>query len=86
MPNNVNTASGNLRISNTVIYKNQGVNLSQPYIEEHANDILGGFNDCSLVKLNSVPNKFNADTMILEFDVSPLVGSQFIMKCKYLKL
>ena len=85
MPNNVNTAPGNLKISQNVIYDNESTNNSQPYIEEHTNDILGGFNDCSGVKLNA-GGIFNGDTMILNFHVSPLTGSQYDMKAKYKKI
>lgn len=84
IPNNVNTAAGNVKVSNSVIYVNESTNHSQPYIEEHTNDVLGGFNDCSKVKLNG-SNYFNADTLILNFHVTPLTGSQFDMKCKYKK-
>lgn len=84
IPNNVNTAAGNVKVSANVIYVNESTNHSQPYIEEHTNDILGGFNDCSKVKLNG-SNKFSGDTMILNFHVTPLAAPQFDMKCKYKK-
>jgi hypothetical protein len=41
IPNNVNTAAGNVKISANVIYVNESINHSQPYIEEHANNVLG---------------------------------------------
>ena len=85
IPNNVNTVNGNVKISNSVIYANESTNKSQPYIEEHHNDILGGFNDCSKVKINGL-NYFSSDTMILNFHITPTTGSQYDMRTKYLKL
>lgn len=84
IPNNVNSAPGNVRISATVIYQNEGINHSQPYIQEHRDTISTGFIESSNVSLNGA-NRFHGDTLLLNYHVSPLTGPHYDMHVKYLK-
>lgn len=78
--NSVNQKPGQLRITANVTYQNEGVNLSQPYIEERSNVISYGFIECSKVNLQG--GLFYADTMEIRFRVT---GFTQTIKCKYKK-
>jgi len=84
MPNNYNTLAGKLRISRSVIFYNQNTNHTQPYIKTYQELIMDGFVGDPYVKVNN-GNYFAGDTMVINFNVTPLVGSSYDMKCKYLK-
>jgi len=81
IPNNFNTVSGKVKLSSTVIFYNENTNHNQPYIEWYNNIISGFYGDS---KCNG-GGTFNGDTLSLSFNVDPLVGNNFVMKCKYLK-
>jgi len=84
IPNNYDQSQGKVRVSKTVVYVNESANKNQPYIKEYRSVIYDGFISSSKVKLNN-SNVFSGDTIILNFHVSPLQGSQYDMKCKYIK-
>lgn len=84
MPNNYNTLAGKLRISRSVIFYNQNVNHTQPYIKTYQQMIMDGFVGDPYVKVNN-GNYFSGDTMVINFNITPLVGSSYDMTCKYLK-
>ncbi len=83
--NNYSTQPGEMRVSKTAVYKDGGTNHNQPYIKVYRDTISDGFNGSSLVTLNG-SNWFRGDTLIVNFHVSPLTGSQYNQQCKYLKL
>lgn len=82
--NNYNSQSGYLKISAGVVYKNSGVNHSQPYIEVHNDTIRNGFIECPTLWYGT--GSFSSDTLIMGFGVQPVTGSAYSMKCKYKKL
>jgi len=81
IPNNFNTISGKVKLSSTVIFYNESTNHNQPYIEWYNNIVSGFYGDS---KCNG-GGTFKGDTLSLSFNVDPLVGNNFVMKCKYLK-
>lgn len=83
--NNYSAQPGEMRISKTAVYKDGSGNHNQPYIKVYRDTIHDGFNSSSLVVLNG-SNWFKGDTLILNFHVSPLTGSQYNQQCKYRKL
>lgn len=83
--NNFSASPGELRISNTNVFKDEGVNKIQPYVKEYRDTIYDGFNGSSKVKLNG-SNFFKGDTILLNFHIVPVSGTQYDMYCKYLKL
>lgn len=86
IPNNINAILGCAKISSSVIYTNEGVNHSQPYIEVFNNTIPDGFIESGKVALNSNGSKFNGDTLIINFSVYPSSGPVYSMTNKYKKL
>jgi len=83
--NNYSSQPGEMRVSKTAVYKDGSTNHNQPYIKVYRDNISDGFNNSSLIVLNS-GNIFSGDTLMLNFHVSPLTGTQYNQKCKYLKL
>lgn len=84
IPNNYNSTSGTVRVSNTAIFYNEDVTHNQPYLTVKGSTISDGFQGSSLVMLNG-GNKFNGDTMVLNFHVDPLSAPPYDMQCVYIK-
>jgi len=83
MPNNYNSAPGYLQVSKSILYKNSGINQSQPYIEVYGTKITDGFIEGSDIKGGT--GSFNTDTMTINFSVKLSSAPVYVMKCKYKK-
>lgn len=83
--NNYSSSPGELKVSRYAVFKDESVNKNQPYIKVYRDTIYDGFNGSTKVKING-SNKFVEDTLFLNFNVTPVSGSPFNMRCKYLKI
>lgn len=73
-------------MSRYTVFKDESVNKNQPYVKVYRDTIYDGFNGSTKVKINGSNRFIGGDTLLLNFNVTPVSGPQFNMYCKYLKL